>query len=96
MGSSLKEIALVLFMQVLSLVLEYIDTKTLSPTVKKRIAVELVIASIYISGMTWAKGMISHELLALIGTVYIGIVCTSIFKFLNYKKDHAVDLTDDE
>ena len=90
----MKEIALVLFMQVLSLLLEYVDTKTLSPTVKKRIAIELIIASIYVSGMTWAKGMISLELLKLIGTVYIGIVCTSIFKFLNYKKEKPTDLTD--
>ncbi len=81
-------------MQVLSLLLEYVDTKTLSPTVKKRIAIELIIASIYVSGMTWAKGMISLELLKLIGTVYIGIVCTSIFKFLNYKKEKPTDLTD--
>lgn len=90
----MKEIALVLFMQVLSLLLEYIDTQTLTPTVKKRLAVEGVIAVIYISGNTVFKGMISTELLTLIGTVYIGLVCASLFNFLNEKKDKHVDLSE--
>lgn len=91
----MKEIALVVFMQVLSLVLELIDTGTLKPSVKKRLAVESCVLIVYVLGMTAFKGMISHELLALIGTVYIGIVCTTLFKFLNSKKDNTdVDLND--
>lgn len=90
----MKEIALVLFMQVLSLVIEYVDTQTLTPSVKKRLAIEGIIAVIYISGNTVFKGMISTELLTLIGTVYIGLVCASLFSFLNGKKDKSIDLSD--
>lgn len=91
----MKEIALVVFMQVLSLVLELIDTGTLKPSVKKRLAVESCVLIVYVLGMTVFKGMISHELLALIGTVYVGIVCTTLFKFLNGKKDNTdIDLND--
>lgn len=91
----MKEIALVVFMQVLSLVLELIDTGTLKPSVKKRLAVESCVLLIYVLGMTVFKGMISDELLALIGTVYVGIVCTTLFKFLSDKKDNTdIDLND--
>lgn len=74
MIETLKAIGLVVFMQVLSLALEFIDTGTLKPSVKKRIAVELIVLSVYVSGVTVFKGMISDELISLIGTVYLAVV----------------------
>lgn len=82
----MKEILLVLFMQVLSLVLEYVNTGTLSPSVKKRLIVESIVLVVYIAGMTVFKGMISDELLSLIGTIYLATVCRTLFVFLNSKK----------
>ena len=87
MVETLKEIGLVVFMQVLSLILEFIDTGTLKPSVRKRIAVELIVLLVYISGMTVFKGMISDELLTLIGTVYLAVVVSHLYKFLTDKKE---------
>ena len=52
MIETLKAIGLVVFMQLLSLALEFIDTGTLKPSVRKRIAVELIVLSVYVAGMT--------------------------------------------
>lgn len=93
---TLKQIGLVLFMQVLSLVLELIDTGTLKPSVKKRLAVEFIVLLVYVSGLTVFNGLISEELLTLIGTVYIGVVCASLFKFLNGKKESVTDSNQDK
>ncbi len=82
-----KQIALVVFMQLLSLTLEFINTGTLKPSVRKRMAVELIVLSVYISGMTVFKGMISDELITLIGTVYLTVVVSHLYKFLTDKKD---------
>lgn len=87
MSEVIKQIALVLFMQVLSLTLEFIDTGTLKPSVRKRIAVELIVLVVYISGVTVFKGMISDELLTLIGTVYLAVVVSHLYKFLTDKKE---------
>lgn len=83
----MKQIALVVFMQLLSLALEFINTGTLKPSVRKRMAVELIVLSVYISGMTVFKGMISDELITLIGTVYLTVVVSHLYKFLTDKKD---------
>lgn len=87
MSEVIKQIALVLFMQVLSLALEFIDTGTLKPSVRKRMAVEVIVLMVYISGMTVFKGMISDELIALIGTVYLAVVVSHLYKFLTDKKE---------
>lgn len=86
MIETLKAIGLVVFMQLLSLALEFIDTGTLKPSVKKRIAVELIVLSVYVSGVTVFKGMISDELISLIGTVYLAVVVSHLHKFLTNKK----------
>lgn len=86
----MREIGLVVFMQVLSLLLEFIDTGTLKPSVKKRIAVELIVLLVYISGMTIFKGMISDELITLIGTVYLAVVVSHLYKFLTDKKENIM------
>lgn len=86
----MREIGLVLFMQVLSLVLEFIDTGTLKPSVKKRIAVEVIVLLVYVAGMTVFKGMISDELITLIGTVYLAVVVSHLYKFLTDKKDNII------
>lgn len=86
----MKEIGLVVFMQMLSLLLEFIDTGTLKPSVKKRIAVELIVLLVYISGMTIFKGMISDELITLIGTVYLAVVVSHLYKFLTDKKENII------
>ena len=90
MTEIVKQIALVLFMQVLSLALEFIDTGTLKPSVRKRMAVELIVLLVYISGMTIFKGMISDELITLIGTVYLAVVVSHLYKFLTDKKEDIV------
>ena len=87
MSEVMKQIALVVFMQLLSLALEFINTGTLKPSVRKRMAVELIVLSVYISGMTVFKGMISDELITLIGTVYLTVVVSHLYKFLTDKKD---------
>ena len=94
MSEVIKQIALVLFMQVLSLTLEFIDTGTLKPSVRKRIAVELIVLLVYILGVTVFKGMISDELLTLIGTVYLAVVVSHLYKFLTDKKEDI--MKDDE
>lgn len=94
MSEVIKQIALVLFMQILSLTLEFIDTGTLKPSVRKRIAVELIVLLVYISGVTVFKGMISDELLTLIGTVYLAVVVSHLYKFLTDKKEDI--MKDDE
>nr|DAO42033.1 MAG TPA: hypothetical protein [Caudoviricetes sp.] len=86
----MREIGLVVFMQILSLLLEFIDTGTLKPSVKKRIAVELIVLLVYISGMTVFKGMISDELITLIGTVYLAVVVSHLYKFLTDKKENIM------
>lgn len=86
MIETLKAIGLVVFMQLLSLALEFIDTGTLKPSVRKRISVELIVLSVYVAGMTVFKGMISNELLTLIGTVYLTVVVSHLHKFLTNKK----------
>lgn len=86
MIETLKAIGLVVFMQLLSLALEFIDTGTLKPSVRKRISVELIVLSVYVAGMTVFKGMISNELLTLIGTVYLTVVVSRLYKFLTNKK----------
>lgn len=86
----MREIGLVVFMQILSLLLEFIDTGTLKPSVKKRIAVELIVLLVYISGMTIFKGMISDELITLIGTVYLAVVVSHLYKFLTDKKENII------
>nr|DAL34129.1 MAG TPA_asm: hypothetical protein [Caudoviricetes sp.] len=83
----MKQIALVVFMQLLSLALEFINTGTLKPSVRKRMAVELIVLSVYVSGVTVFKGMISDELITLIGTVYLTVVVSHLYKFLTDKKD---------
>lgn len=83
----MKEIGLVVFMQMLSLLLEFIDTGTLKPSVKKRLAVEFIILLVYISGLTVFAGMISDELITLIGTVYVAVVVSHLYKFLTAKKE---------
>ena len=88
MSEVIKQIALVLFMQILSLTLEFINTGTLKPSVRKRVAVELIVLVVYISGMTVFKGMISDELLTLIGTVYLAVVVTHLYKFLTDKREN--------
>lgn len=95
MSEIIKQIALVLFMQVLSLTLEFIDTGTLKPSVRKRIAVELIVLLVYISGVTVFKGMISDELLTLIGTVYLAVVVSHLYKFLTDKKE-SINKDDEE
>lgn len=95
MSEVIKQIALVLFMQVLSLTLEFIDTGTLKPSVRKRIAVELIVLLVYISGVTVFKGMISDELLTLIGTVYLAVVVSHLYKFLTDKKE-SINKDDEE
>lgn len=87
MSEVMKQIALVVFMQLLSLALEFIDTGTLKPSVRKRMAVELIVLLVYVSGMTVFKGMISDELIALIGTVYLAVVVSHLYKFLTDKKE---------
>ena len=87
MIETLRAIGLVVFMQLLSLALEFIDTGTLKPNVIKRIAVELIVLSVYVSGMTVFKGMISDELITLIGTVYLVVVVSRLYKFLTDKKE---------
>ena len=87
MIETLKAIGLVVFMQLLSLALEFIDTGTLKPSVRKRISVELIVLSVYVAGMTVFKGMISSELLTLIGTVYLTVVVSHLYKFLTNKKE---------
>lgn len=89
----MKEIGLVVFMQMLSLLLEYIDTGTLKPSVKKRLAIEVIVLLVYISGLTVFRGMISDELITLIGTVYVAIVVSHLYKFLTSKKN---ELNDDD
>lgn len=86
MIETLKAIGLVAFMQLLSLALEFIDTGTLKPSVRKRIVVELIVLSVYIAGMTVFKGMISDELISLVGTVYLAVVVSHLYKFLINKK----------
>lgn len=88
MLENMREIGLVVFMQVLSLLLEYIDTNTLKPSVKKRLAVEFIVLLVYVAGMTVFKGMISDELITLIGTVYLAVVVSHLYKFLTDKKDN--------
>ena len=95
MSEVIKQIALVLFMQVLSLTLEFINTGTLKPSVRKRIAVELIVLLVYISGVTVFKGMISDELLTLIGTVYLAVVVSHLYKFLTDKKE-SINKDDEE
>lgn len=87
MIETLKAIGLVVFMQLLSLALEFIDTGTLKPSVRKRISVELIVLSVYVAGMTVFKGMISDGLLTLIGTVYLTVVVSNLYKFLTNKKE---------
>ena len=87
MIETLKAIGLVVFMQLLSLALEFIDTGTLKPSVKKRISVELIVLSVYVAGMTVFKGMISNELLTLIGTVYLTVVGSHLYKYLHNKNE---------
>ena len=88
----LKQIGLVLLMQVLSLLLEYLDTKTLTPTVKKRLAIECCVLVVYSSGMTVFRGMISEELLTLIGTAYTALVVSKLYFFVSSKdKDKSSD-----
>lgn len=87
----MKEIGLVVFMQMLSLLLEFIDTGTLKPSVKKRLAVEFIVLLVYISGLTVFKGMISDELIALVGTVYVAVVVSHLYKFLTAKKNEIED-----
>lgn len=87
MSEVMKQIALVVFMQLLSLALEFINTGTLKPSVRKRMAVELIVLSVYVSGVTVFKGMISDELITLIGTVYLTVVVSHLYKFLTDKKD---------
>ena len=87
MIETLKAIGLVVFMQLLSLALEFIDTGTLKPSVRKRISVELIVLSVYVAGMTVFKGMISNELLTLIGTIYLTVVVSRLYKFLTNKKE---------
>ena len=87
MTEVIKQIALVVFMQLLSLALEFIDTGSLKPSVRKRIAVELIVLVVYVSGMTVFKGMISDELITLIGTVYLAVVVSHLYKFLTNKKE---------
>lgn len=87
----MKEIGLVVFMQVLSLLLEFIDTGTLKPSVKKRLAIEVIVLLVYISGVTVFAGMISDELITLIGTVYVAIVVSHLYKFLTSKKNEIED-----
>lgn len=82
----IKQIALVALMQVLSLVLEYLDTNTLSPTVKKRLAVEGIVFLIYVLGLTFFKGMIDESLITLIGTIYLALVVKKLYVFLDSKK----------
>lgn len=89
MIETLKAIGLVVFMQVLSLALEFIDTGTLKPSVRKRISVELIVLSVYVAGMTVFKGMISNELLTLIGAVYLTVVVSHLYKFLTNKKEET-------
>ena len=83
----MKEIGLVVFMQMLSLLLEFIDTGTLKPSVRKRLAVEFIVLLVYISGLTVFAGMISDELITLIGTVYVAVVVSHLYKFLTAKKE---------
>lgn len=90
MSEVMKQIALVVFMQLLSLALEFIDTGTLKPSVRKRMAVEVIVLLVYVSGMTVFKGMISDELIALIGTVYLAVVVSHLYKFLTDKKEDIV------
>ena len=87
----MKEIGLVVFMQMLSLLLEFIDTGTLKPSVKKRLAVEFIVLLVYISGLTVFAGMISNELITLIGTVYVAVVVSHLYKFLTAKKNEIED-----
>lgn len=87
----MKEIGLVVFMQMLSLLLEFIDTGTLKPSVKKRLAVEVIVLLVYISGLTVFAGMISDELITLIGTVYVAVVVSHLYKFLTAKKNEIED-----
>ena len=87
----MKEIGLVVFMQMLSLLLEFIDTGTLKPSVKKRLAVEVIVLLVYISGLTVFAGMISDELITLIGTVYVAVVASHLYKFLTAKKNEIED-----
>lgn len=87
----MKEIGLVVFMQMLSLLLEFIDTGTLKPSVKKRLAVEFIVLLVYISGLTVFAGMISDELITLIGTVYVAVVVSHLYKFLTAKKKEIED-----
>ena len=84
----LKQIGLVLLMQGLSLLLEYLDTKTLTPTVKKRLAIECCVLVVYSSGMTVFKGMISEELLTLIGTAYTALVVGKLYLFVSSKNKY--------
>lgn len=87
----MKEIGLVVFMQMLSLLLEFIDTGTLKPSVRKRLAVEFIVLLVYISGLTVFAGMISDELITLIGTVYVAVVVSHLYKFLTAKKKEIED-----
>jgi hypothetical protein len=87
MIETLRAIGLVVFMQLLSLALEFIDTGTLKPSVRKRVVVELIVLSVYVAGMTVFKGMISDELISLVGTVYLAVVVSHLYKFLTNKKE---------
>ena len=87
MIETLRAIGLVVFMQLLSLALEFIDTGTLKPSVRKRMAVELIVLAVYVAGMTVFKGMISDELISLVGTVYLTVVVSHLYKFLTNKKE---------
>lgn len=85
----IKQIGLVAIMQVLSLVLEFIDTGTLSPTVRKRLSVEAIVLVVYVLGLTMFKGMIDDTLLVTIGSVYTLIVVKKLYEFLSHKKDEV-------
>ena len=85
----LKQILLVVFMQGLSLFLEWLDTGTLSPTVKKRLALEGVVLGVYVSGLTVFSGMIDKELITLIGTAYSVLVVKKLYQFINSKGNNS-------
>ena len=83
----IKQIGLVAIMQVLSLVLEFIDTGTLTPTVRKRLSVEAIVLLVYVLGLTVFKGMIDNTLLISIGSIYTLIVVKKLYEFINHKKE---------
>lgn len=90
----LKQIGLVAIMQILSLVLEFIDTNTLSPTVRKRLAVEAIVLIVYVLGMTVFKGMIDNTLLISIGSIYTLLVVKKLYTFIS-NKNSTVDKGED-